>query len=56
MKTKYFDGKHLDDKAIPKAIRRAAELYEDGAIIEASDILTNVIDAIDAFVLHEEEE
>ena len=47
---KYIDKKgNLEDKRIIAAIKIAADDYENGAIIEARDELSDVIAAIDQF-------
>ena len=40
----------LNDERIVEKIRKAAELYEDGAIIESHDELCDVIYAIRNFI------
>ena len=42
--------RRLNDKKIVEKIRKAAELYEDGAIIESHDELCDVIYAIRSFI------
>lgn len=44
----YFDEKtgELKDNEIVAAIRKAADDYEDGAILEASYVLEKIVDAI----------
>ena len=42
----YKNGKLKDDRIIA-AIRQAADDYEDGAIIEAKDLLEKIVLAID---------
>lgn len=44
----------LQDQRIVDAMRKAADVYEDGAIIEAADMLLEVINAIYAFASREE--
>lgn len=44
----------LQDRRIVNAIRRAADVYEDGEIIDAADMLLEVINAIDEWI-HKEE-
>lgn len=47
----YFDEKtgELKDNEIVAAIRKAADDYEDGAILEASYVLEKIVDAIRRF-------
>lgn len=44
-----YEGDSLDDKEIIKTIKKAADDYEDGAILEAHDKLLAVVDAIAEF-------
>ena len=37
----------LEDKKIAEDIRKSADMYENGEIIEARDILAEIINAID---------
>lgn len=48
---KYYNSytKELDDKGIIKAIKIAGDLYKRGNIIEARDIMTDVVRAINQF-------
>lgn len=47
---KYIDNNGtLKDKKIVKDIRKAADMYENGELIEVHDLLLEVINAIDAF-------
>ncbi len=39
----------LQDRKIVEALRRAADLYDDGAIIETRDILVDIVVAINEF-------
>jgi len=48
-KTKLYDNGFLNDALVLSEIDRAKALYEDGAIIEAQDILANVVNAIQNF-------
>ena len=47
---KYFKGNVLLDGEIVEALRRAADDYEDGAIIEVRDELVDIVNAIDKFI------
>lgn len=39
----------LNDNAIAAALRKAADDYEDGEIIEVRDLLAEIVEAIDEF-------
>ena len=39
----------MDDTKILEKIEQAKELYEDGAILEMRDLLSEIIDDIDEF-------
>lgn len=47
----YYDdkSKELKDREIIHAIKSAAKDYENGAIIEARDVLADIVYAIDSF-------
>jgi len=47
--SEYYNGAELSDEKIVKAIRQAANDYEDGAILEAKETLMVIIEAIDDF-------
>lgn len=49
MEMKFWKNKELDDEAIIKALKQAAEDYADGAIAEVRDSLVEIINAIDEF-------
>lgn len=46
---KFYKNGELQDKEIVAAIRKAADSYENGELIEARDLLQDVVDAIDEF-------
>lgn len=49
--SKFFKNGKLKDKKIVAALRKAAEDYENGEIIEIEDVLIEIIDAIHDFKL-----
>lgn len=49
METKYFKRGELKDELIIADLKKAAELYEDGAIIETRDLLQEIVCAINEF-------
>lgn len=49
----YKKGK-LEDKKIEAALRKAADDYADGALIEVRDLLADIVNAIDEFAEQEE--
>ena len=51
----FFKNGQLQDKKIVDALRRAADDYEDGAIIETRSLLQDIVDAIDEFTDAEEQ-
>ena len=51
---KFFKNGILEDKKIEAALRKAADDYEDGALIEVRDLLLEIINAIDEFADREE--
>lgn len=46
---KYIRGGELDDTRIINALRRAAQDYENGEVLEVRDALLEIIAAIDEF-------
>lgn len=46
---KFIKNGELDDKKIVAALHKAADDYENGALIEVRDILLEIINAIDEF-------
>lgn len=50
------DNLYLDDDRILHDMDEAKTLYEDGSIVEAADILTNIVNAIHLFDLRNGEE
>lgn len=50
----FIKNGQLQDKKIIAALHRAAEDYEEGAIIETRDLLQDIVDAIDEFSEREE--
>lgn len=48
-KTKLYDNGFLNDALVLSEIDRAKALYEDGAIIEAQDVLADIVNAIQNF-------
>lgn len=53
---KYINRRgELKDAKIAEHIRKAADLYENGAILEAREILWQIADAIDKFTAGQEE-
>ncbi len=49
METKYYKRGELKDELIIADLKKAAVLYEDGAIIETRDLLQEIICAINEF-------
>ena len=49
MEMKFWKNNELDDAAIIKALKQAVKDYEDGAIAEVRDSLTEIVVAIDEF-------
>ena len=47
--SKFFRKGELQDQKIVAALHQAAEDYENGAIIEAKDVLIEIINAITDF-------
>ena len=50
----YSHGK-LKDKHIVRALREAADGYEDGAIVEVKEVLAQIYDAITEWEMDQEE-
>ena len=46
---KFFKHGELEDKKIEEALRKAADDYANGALIEVRDLLLDIINAIDEF-------
>ena len=55
MKTKFYSYGQLNDKEIAAALRKAADQYENGEIIEVHDLLIDIVDAIDEFYAAQED-
>lgn len=51
---RFFKNGELRDKEIENALRDAADDYADGEIFEVRDLLTEIVNAIDAFASPEE--
>lgn len=49
-KTKLYDNGFLNDALVLSEIDKAKALYEDGAIIEAKFILSDIVEAIQDFI------
>ena len=54
MNMTFFKNGQLEDKKIVAALRKAADDYENGELIEVRDLLFEIINAIDAFAEVEE--
>lgn len=52
---RFFKNGQLKDSEIIDALRKAAEWYENGAIVETGELLVEIVDAIDAFCENTEE-
>lgn len=52
---KFFKNGEMRDKEIENALRDAADDYANGEIFEVRDLLTEIVNAIDAFDRAEEE-
>lgn len=52
---RFFKNGELRDKEIENALRDAADNYTNGEIFEVRELLTEIINAIDAFDRAEEE-
>lgn len=46
---KFFKNGELQDEKILAALHKAADWYEDGAIIETRDMLIDIVNAINEF-------
>lgn len=46
---KFLKNGHLEDKKIEAALRKAADDYVNGELIEVRDLLLEIINAIDEF-------
>ena len=55
METKFYSHGQLNDKEIAAALRKAADQYENGEIIEVHDLLLDIVDAIDEFYAAQED-
>lgn len=51
---KLYKNGNLEDKKIEAALRKAADDYENGELIEVRDLLLEIINAIDEFTKSEE--
>jgi hypothetical protein len=49
MSNKFIANGELKDEKIAKALRQAAQDYENGAIAEVRDLLADIVNAIDEF-------
>ena len=54
MNMRFFKNGELQDKKIEAALRKAADDYENGELIEVRDSLLEIVSAIDEFVNSEE--
>lgn len=52
---KYYKQGQLEDEKILDAMLRAMMNYENGALIEARDLLADIVNAIDEFTRQYEE-
>ena len=52
--SKFFKNGELDDKKIIKALKHATQDYEDGAILEAKNVLVKIVNAITDFETEQE--
>ena len=48
---RFLKNGELEDKKIVDALRKAADDYENGEIIEVRDLLQDIVDAINEFEL-----
>ena len=46
---RFYKNGELEDKKIVEALRKAADAYENGELIEVRDLLQDIVDAIDEF-------
>lgn len=51
---KLYKNGNLEDKKIGAALRKAADDYENGELIEVRDLLLEIINAVDEFTKSEE--
>ena len=51
---RFFKNGKLEDKKIQTALRKAADDYENGELIEVRDLLLEIINAIDEYAEIEE--
>lgn len=51
---RYFKNGKLEDKKIQTALRKAADDFENGELIEVRDLLLEIINAIDEYAEIEE--
>ena len=52
---RFYKNGELKDKKIVEALRKAADDYENGALIETRDLLLEIVDAIDEFYVAQED-
>lgn len=55
MDNRFIKNGKLKDTAIIKALHTASDWYEDGAIVEARDLLVDIVSSIDEFMDGEQE-
>lgn len=51
---RFLKNGELEDQKIVAALRKAADDYENGEIIEVRDLLQDIVDAIDEFESNKE--
>ncbi len=49
MTTGFYKHGKLQDKEIVSALRKVADQYENGELIEVRDLLQDIVDSIDEF-------
>ena len=49
MESRFYKNGELEDKEIVAALRKAADDYENGEIIEVRDLLQDIVDDINEF-------
>lgn len=53
----YLDkNNEIKDKEIIKDIHKAADWYENGAIIEAMDLLSDIMRTIEVFIIRDDDD
>ena len=52
MEMRFLKHGELEDKKIAEALREAAEDYEDGMISEVRDLLVEIVQTIDEWVIN----